>query len=166
MQPFVIDRKIDFKDVRLVDASGNFHKSIFVGTARDMAKYVNLDLVCFNNPEKEQLALCKIIDYGKWKYHNDKILKKEKLQKISSKEVHFSPVIDDHDAEHKVKRIKEFLQEGHEVILIMRFKGIQKRHFSIGSDRMNEIVAMCSEYGEVVNDKKMDNQIIVHFKKK
>jgi len=167
MQPFVINRRTDFKYIRLIDSTEKFHNSIFVGEARDMARDVKLDLVCFNRPEGRKLALCKIIDWGKWKYNHDKAKKKEQsVHKHTVKEVRFSPVIGDHDIGHKIKQINSFLKEGDEVLVTMRFKGIQKRNYSLGEERMNQIVGLCEEYGEVVNRKKTGNQIVVRLKQK
>jgi len=166
MQPFVIKRRTDFKDVRLVDSNGKFHESIFVGKARDMARDVNLDLVCFDLPNGKDLALCKIIDYGKWKYQNDKAKKKDNNHhKPTVKEIRFSPVISDHDIKHKLKQVDDFLDEGDEVLLTMRFRGIQRRNFALGEERMNEIVGMCKEHGEEVHRKKSHNQIVVRLRK-
>lgn len=165
MQPFVIDKKTDFKYIRLVDEQENFHDKIFVGDARTRATMMGLSLVCFALPEKDKLALCKIIDYGKWKYHNDKIKKKEQSHKKTTvKELRFSPVISDHDIEHKLKQVKEFLDDGDEVIFSMKFKGIQRRQFALGEERMNEIVGMCRQFGEEVNRKKVDNTIAVRLR--
>jgi len=165
MQPFVIKRKTDFKYVRLIDVSNAFIEKVFVGDARDKAKDAGLDLVCFNLPERDKFALCKIIDYGKWKYYNEKTKKKDQSSnKQAVKEVRFSPVIGDHDVEHKLKQVFEFLENGDEVLFSMRFKGVQKRNFRIGEDRMNEIVDMCQGRGEVVHRKRTGSQIMVRLK--
>jgi translation initiation factor IF-3 len=167
MQPFIINWKTDFKYTRMVDSDNNYHDKIFVGTARDMAREAGMDLVCFSKPESGNLALCKIIDYGKWKYKNDKAKKKESNRnKKVVKELRFSPVISDHDIGHKLKQVSEFLAEGDEVILTMMFKGIQKRNFSLGEERMDEIIKMCSEFGEQTHKKKTNNQIMVRLKQK
>ena len=166
MQPYIVSKKDRFSNIRLIDASEKYHQSIFVRDAEDMAYKSGLNLVCFSLPNKDSLPLCKIIDYGKWKYSNEKVLKKEKLQnKHCVKEIRFSPVISENDISHKVKQISEFLNEGDEVILTMRFKGVQKRNFKIGEDKMNDIITLCKEYGEEDSRKRTDNQIAVRFKK-
>ena len=166
MQPFVINRRTDFRNVDLVDDKNNYHESIFVGKARDMAVESGLDLVCFKSPEKGKLALCKIVDYGKWLYRQKKIQKQESnVNKHIVKEIRFSPVISDHDIEHKVKQVGEFLSDGDEVLLTMRFKGIHNRHKEVGLEKMNQIVSMCLVHGEEVHRKSVDNQIVVRLKK-
>ncbi|GAG36116.1 unnamed protein product, partial [marine sediment metagenome] len=147
MQPFVINRRTEFRNIRLIDENKGFYDSIFIVKAKDMAKNAGLDLVCFNKPERNKLALCKIIDYGKWKYSQKKDLKKQQqLTRHSVKEVRFSPVIGQHDIEHKLKQVKEFICEGDEVLLTMRFKGIHRRHQDLGLEKMDDIVAMCTSY--------------------
>lgn len=165
MQPFIIDRRTEFKYIRLIDENQNFHDKVFVGDARAKADEIGLSLVCFNYPDKNNLALCKIIDYGKWKYQQEKSHKKEQsVHKTVVKEIRFSPVISDNDVEHKINQVREFLREGDEVILSMRFKGIHKRLMTIGSEKMNEIVKMCNEYGEEVSRKSAGFQIMVRLK--
>ena len=68
MEPFVINRRMDFSRTRLIDSKGNFHKSIGIGDAKQMAGEYGLSLVCFSLPSKEKMALCKIVDYGRKHY--------------------------------------------------------------------------------------------------
>ena len=78
-EPFVIDSTTSpepFTFTKLVDEEGTFHQSINVSAALSRAKIAGLDLVCFNEPSGELTALCKIINYGKWKYQVEKAKKK------------------------------------------------------------------------------------------
>jgi len=76
-----------------------------------------------------------------------------------------SPVISDHDVEHKLKQAKEFLEDGDDVILVMKIKGRQRAHLDVAELRMNEIVAKCSEYGTEVQRKKNPGLITVRMVK-
>ena len=78
----------------------------------------------------------------------------------------FSPVISNHDVEHKIKQVISFLDENDDVVLSMRLKGRQRAHFDIAETRMNEIVALCSEHGSVVSIKKTSSMINVRMGKK
>lgn len=165
MNPFVITRRVDFKFTRLIDSQNCFHDKIYIGEAKTMARNDGLDLVCFNLPKGNKPALCKIIDYGKWKYSNDK--KKKKDQKVNKhvvKEIRFSPVISDHDVEHKIKQIKEFLEDGSEVMIAMRFKGIQKRLFQEGENIINSIINSLKNLGEENFRKKSNHMILVRLR--
>jgi translation initiation factor IF-3 len=145
-----------------VDENQNYHQSISVQDARRMAQDAGKDLVCFNKPGKKEIALCKIIDFGKWKYYNDKQKKKKgNTGKKNTKEVRFSPNISDHDIEHKLKHVMEFIEDGDDVLFSMRLKGRERAHFGNAEERMNDIVAMCSEYCSEISRRKSSNMIIV-----
>lgn len=158
--PFIV-KYVDFSITRLVDAEKNYHSEIGIGEAKKMAQEASLDLVCFNNPEHGNLALCKIIDFGKWKYSSEKKKKKEKVGKKITKEIRLSPVISDHDVEHKIKHVKEFIEDGNDVLFSMRLKGRQRVHYKEAEERMDEIIAMCSEYSKETSRKKSSNMIAV-----
>jgi translation initiation factor IF-3 len=166
MQPFIINKRTNFSIVKLIDHNETFHDKIYILDAIKKATDVGLDLVCFQLPSNDQLALCKIINYGKWKYHDDKSKKKSNSKVTPEvKEIRFTPVIGDNDVDHKLKQVFEFLEGGHEVVMVMQFKGIYRRHFDIGEERMQFILDKCKGIGEVSNYKKMNNQIIVRIKK-
>lgn len=153
------------KHTKLVDHLGNFHDKFEINEAQKIARENSLDLVCFNKPGKnDELGFCKIIDFGKWKYSEEKKKKKNNVHKNVKKEIRFSPLITDHDIEHKMKQVKEFLEDGDEVTLSMRLKGRQKAYYKEAEQRLNEIVATCEE-AEEVNRNKSSNMINVRIKK-
>jgi translation initiation factor IF-3 len=142
--PFVV-KYANFNITRLVDNAQNYHEKISMGEAKKIAQDCGLDLVCFNEPQDGQLALCKVIDYGKWKYQNEKDKKKQnKVNKKETKEIQFSPVIDTGDIQHKVKHANEFLEEGNDVVLVMKLHGRQKVHHKEAEQKFNEIIKMCN----------------------
>ena len=165
-EPFVV-KNAQFPTIRLVDEIGTFHQSISTYDALTKAKISNLDLVCFNEPEDSKLALCKIIDFGKWKYNFDKSKKKaEKQQQHETKEVWFSPSISSHDIEHKVKQIKRFIEEGHNVVINMQIKTSMNRHIAPVHEKTNEIMSICSEFSKELSRKQTDNRIYITLSKK
>jgi len=163
--PFVVNY-VNFSTTRLVDAEHNYHSEIGIGEAKKKAQEAGLDLVCFSMPERGGLALCKIIDFGKWKYSEEKKKKKDKTGKKITKEIRLSPVIGEHDVEHKVKHVKEFIEEGDDVLFTMKLKGRQRVHFDEAEKRMDEIVALCSDYCKEISRKKSSNMIIVRVSAK
>lgn len=165
MQPFVINYA-DFMETNLVDVDGTFKTKVRISLAKTLAKEAGLDLVCFNKPSGNNPALCKIIDYGKWKYQQEKIEKKERQgSKKETKEVKFTPVIDKHDVEHKVRQIKEFLADGDDVLVTMRFKGIHHRLKNEGKRIVNEIMESCKEVGKELHRKQDNDNISVRMVK-
>jgi len=139
--PFIVNR-ITFPQTKLVDEEGNFHEEVKVKIALKRAKELGLDLVCFDLPrDRKQLPLCKILDFGKFKYRQDKKDKKIKNeQKHHDKEIRLTPVIDDHDVEHKMNQVLDFLEEEDDVTISMKFKGRHKKLWDIGEKRVNNIL--------------------------
>ena len=150
-------RYVDFFETKLVDSTGQFHNSIRIKEAKDMAREAGLDLICFSKPDirTKELGLCKIIDFGKWKYEDGKKRKKEiQSRKKQTKEVRFSPHIEDNDVEHKVKQINEFLDEGDDVVLTMKVFGRDRSHLDLAEEKMNKIAAMCLAHGKETGRKR------------
>lgn len=152
-QPFVVSR-VTFKFARIVDAEGQYHKSVPVWDAKKKAEDLGLQLVCFSPPSGNELALCKIIDFGKWKYTNDKQQKKIlQEQKHGTKEVRLSAQISENDISHKVRHAREFLEEGQTVILFLKVTGRDLQHMSLSENKMSEVISQLSDIGKVVSRK-------------
>ena len=98
--------------------------------------------------------VCKVMDYGKFRFERDKREKeaKKKQQTIELKEIQLSCRIDTHDFETKAKHAVRFLKEGNKVRGVMKFKGSEMSHMSIGKEGLEKFEAACSEFGTV--DKK------------
>jgi translation initiation factor IF-3 len=165
MEPFVVNR-ITFEYTRLVGVNEQFNPSIKTYDAKLLAQRERLDLVCFAVPKNRDMALCKIMDYGKWKYHHDKEIKRQlRESKKETKEIRLSPNIGEHDISHKVKQAKEFLERGDHVILEMVLTGRQKQFFDLANIKMNEIVSMFGNSGKEVTRKRSNDTIVVHLSK-
>lgn len=163
--PFIV-HYINFDTIRLLDQNGQFQNQVKTIDAQKIAKDAGLDLVCFNRPEGDQLAFCKIIDFNKWKYQQERARKKEqKNSRKENKEMRFSPVIEDHDIEHKMRQVNGFLDEGDDVTLTMRLYGRERLHFSDAEEKMNLIVSHCNGHGKEVSRKKTEDLIIVRMVK-
>lgn len=165
--PFVVNPKyVNFEFTKLVDDKKVYHNQIKTVDACKLAQDIGLNLVCFNRPTEKDLAFCKIIDFNKWKYEDEKNRKKmERQNRKQNKEIRLSPVIDDHDIEHKMRQANEFLDEGDDVTLTMKLKGREKAHFSEAESKMNKIVLMASGHGKEVSRKKNESMIIVQLTK-
>jgi len=162
--PFIINHA-NFTNLKLLDEKNVFHNNAHISEAKQMAKDVGLDLVCFSEPSGNELAFCKILDYGKWKYTEEKKNKKlKKESKKQSKEIRFSPLIDDGDIGHKIKRAEGFLDQNLDVVFAMRLKGRQRGRFKEAEEKLNSIIAMC-ENAEEVSRRKNGNGIIVRLTK-
>lgn len=127
-----INRQISAEKIRLVGADGEMVGVVSVREGLAAAEAAGLDLVEVS-PNAEP-PVCKVLDYGKWRYHEQKKLqearKKQKI--IQIKEVKLRPGIDPHDLGIKLKAVEKFLAEGDKVKFTLRFRGREMAHQDIG----------------------------------
>lgn len=135
-----INNQIRVPQVRLVLEDGTSPGIVSTWDALQKAKNANLDLVEIN--PKAVPPVCKILDYGKFKYEEKKKLQAaKKTQKISDlKEISFRPNTDEHDLEHKLKLAKGFLADGDKVKFSIRFRGREMAHPEIGKEKLDWII--------------------------
>ncbi len=135
-----INEQIRVREVRLIDDDGGQKGIIPILEAMRMAKEAGLDLV--EVAPQANPPVCKILDYGKFKFEQEKKIrdskKKQKLQKM--KEIRMQPKIDDHDLDFKSKHVLEFLGEGNKVKVTVRFRGRELAHTERGLDVLNEVL--------------------------
>ena len=120
--------------LRLVDERGDMVGVVTRNEALDMAADAGLDLV--EIAPNADPPVCKILDFGKYKYEEQKkkneAKKKQKI--IEVKEVKFRPSIDDHDYDVKMRSMQKFIGEGDKVKVTMRFRGRELAHQELGMD--------------------------------
>ncbi|GIX43381.1 MAG: translation initiation factor IF-3 [Leptospiraceae bacterium] len=154
-----INNQIRAPEVRLV-IEGQGAKIVSIQEALRIAEEMGLDLVEVS-PNQDP-PVCKIMDYGKWKFEQNK-KKKEQQKKqhiIEVKELKLTPQIGEHDYQIKLKKAIEFLEEGNKVKINLRFKGRQLAHPELGMEIVNRIINDTSEYGNVEVPPKLDGRII------
>jgi len=123
-----------------------------------MADDAGLDLVEISpnaNP-----PVCKIMDYGKYKYEQQKreseARKKQKV--IEVKEIKFRPGTDTHDYEVKMRSVLKFLQNGDKVKITLRFRGREMAHQDLGRELLHRVAEDVKETGKVENMPKMEGR--------
>ena len=129
--------------------------------AQRMAENRGLDLVEITpnaNP-----PVCKIMDYGKFKYEESIRAKQQrKAQKATQvKEIKFHPGTDVGDLEHKLRQIRSFLADGNKVRLSLQFRGRENAHRDVGEDKIAEVLGMLQGECHVEQAPKTDGRI--HF---
>lgn len=134
------NEQIRVREVRLIDEVGEQRGVLPTVEALRMARELGMDLVEIapqSNP-----PVCKILDYGKFKFEQEKKLKdNRKHQKIVKiKEVRMQPKIDDHDLDFKSKHVKGFLEEGNKVKVTIRFRGRELAHTEIGEEVLKSVL--------------------------
>ena len=144
-----INEDIKAKEVRVIGPEGETLGVMPTNAALNAAYEQGYDLVLMA-PQAEP-PVCRIMDYGKYRFERDKKEKeaKKKQQIIELKEIQLSCRIDTHDFETKLRHAKRFLTDGNKVRVVMRFKGREMSHVSIGQEIMTKFQEACSELGNV-----------------
>jgi translation initiation factor IF-3 len=146
-----INEQIRVREVRLIREEGEQQGIMPTQAALEIARSLGLDLV--EVAPQAAPPVVKILDYGKFKFENEKKVrdskKKQKLLKL--KEIRMQPKIDEHDMDFKSKHVKEFLAEGNKVKVTIRFRGRELAHTELGLDVLNDVLKRIE--GEYVMDK-------------
>jgi translation initiation factor IF-3 len=140
-----INERIDVPEVRLVDEDGEMVGVVSTAEARRRADEVGLDLVEVS--PTAQPPVCKILDYGKFKYEAQKKANaaRKKQHVVDVKEIKMRPNIDDNDYNTKMKKVHAFLEEGDKVKVTMRFRGRELAHQDIA---MRVLIRVRDEVGD------------------
>ncbi|MBR2922430.1 MAG: translation initiation factor IF-3 [Alphaproteobacteria bacterium] len=135
-----INEEITAKQVRLIDEKGENQGIVSISQALEMADSAELDLIEIS-PQATP-PVCKILDYGKYKYEMQKRkAEAKKNQKVvETKELKLRPMIETHDYEVKLKQAKKFLAEGNKVKFTMRYKGREMSANNLGKEILDRIV--------------------------
>lgn len=144
-----VNDQIRISPVRLISDENEQLGVIALDDAKRMAREAGLDLVEVS--AQSSPPVCRIMDYGKWKYQQ-----KKKEQKASSnstkstlKGVRLRPKIDKHDLEIKVNKAREFLDDHNKVQFVMLFRGREMAHRDLGLKSMNDICEMLGDISKI-----------------
>lgn len=121
-----INQSIRAAQVLLIDQDGKNLGSISTREALKMAQDAGLDLVEVNQGKSG--SVCRIMDYGKWRYEQTKKVKKNTYHKKTTKEMNFRPTTGENDLKYRAKQVDKFLETGNKVKLVVKFKGREKAH--------------------------------------
>jgi len=126
--------------------------------ALDLAREKGLDLV--EVAPNAEPPVCKIMDYGKYKYQQSKRAQEAKKRQtvIQVKEVKVRPKIEEHDLQFKLKNIRKFLDERNKIKVSMIFRGREIAHTSIGVQVLNRIAEEIGEEGVVEQSPKLEGR--------
>ncbi|MGG3853130.1 translation initiation factor IF-3 [Caldifermentibacillus hisashii] len=154
----MVNEGIRAREVRLIDANGEQLGIKSKIEALEIAARRNLDLVLVAPNAKPPVA--RIMDYGKFRFEQQKKEKEaRKNQKvISIKEVRFSPTIDEHDFNTKLRNARKFLEKGDKVKASLRFKGRAITHKEIGQKVLDRLAAECSDIAVIESKPKMEGR--------
>ena len=155
----LVNEEIKLKEVRVVGVDGEAIGIMSSDDALQMAYDKGYDLVLM--APQAQPPVCRIMDYGKFRYEKEKKEKDIKKNKpIELKEIQLSCRIDTHDFETKARHAQKFLSSGNKVRVVMRFKGREMSHIAIGQELMQKFIDACSELGAVDKAPVLDGRIL------
>ncbi|MBO6854394.1 MAG: translation initiation factor IF-3 [Marivivens sp.] len=158
--PRVNDR-IRGTEIRLIGAEGENVGVVSPERALALAEEAGLDLVEIS--PNATPPVCKIMDYGKYKYETQKkeaeARKKQKI--IEVKEVKFRPTTDTHDYDVKMRNVFKFLEHGDKVKVTLRFRGREMAHQDLGRQLLERVAEDIKELGKVDNMPKMEGRQMV-----
>ena len=143
------NEQIIASQVRVISSTGKQLGILSIREALNHAEDEGFDLVEVSPDAKP--PVCKIIDYGKLKYKEQKSKKeaKKKQKTFEVKEIKMRPGINKHDYDVKIKALSKFIKDGNKVKISMRFRGREMEHQNIGINLLNKITEQVSEYAKL-----------------
>jgi translation initiation factor IF-3 len=147
--------------VRLVKEDGSMFGVAPIRDALRMAEEAGLDLVEIS-PNADP-PVCKILDFGKWKYQEEKKKNaaRKKQRVIEVKEIKLRPGIDAHDFEIKMRSMTRFLEEGDKVKVTLRFRGREMAHQELGTRLLNRVKDDTTKMAKIESEPRMEGRQMV-----
>ena len=166
-QELPINGQIRAKDVQLISDQGEKLGIVPISRALELAGEKKLDLVLVS-PNAE-VPVCKIMNYGKYKFEQAKKEKEaKKKQKVQeTKELRITPNIEEHDFGFKAKNARRFLEDGNKVKITVRFRGRELNNTKMGEDVLNQFITALEDISVVEKKPKLEgkNMFIILAKK-
>lgn len=154
----IVNERIRFPEVLVIGPNGESLGKMSRFEAYKKAEEYDLDLLCVAPQCKP--PVCKIINYGKYRFEAQKKAKEAKKNQkiIEIKEVQLSPQIGQHDIETKVKAAIKFLEDGNKVKVGVRFKGRQMSHPEVGDEVLNKFLEYVKDYAVIEKKPVLDGR--------
>ncbi|MBO8164412.1 MAG: translation initiation factor IF-3 [Brevibacillus sp.] len=157
----LVNEAIRAREVRLIGPDGNQMGVVPFREALRIAQDANLDLV--NVAPTAKPPVCRIMDYGKYKYEQAKKEKEARRNQkiIELKEVRFSSNIEEHDFQTKLRNVRKFLQDEDKVKCSIRFRGREITHAEIGQQVLERLASLCEDIAVVERKPKIDGRSMI-----
>ena len=154
----MINEQIRDREVRVVSANGEQLGIMSSRDAMKLAQEAELDLVKI--APKAQPPVCKIIDYGKYKYEQTRKEKeaKKKQKTVEIKEVRMSPNIDTNDLNTKINNAKKFLVKGNKVKVTLRFRGREMAHVQTSKHILDDFAETLKDIASIEKPPKLEGR--------
>ncbi len=156
-----MNEQIRDKEIRLVGEDGEQLGIMSAKDALKMAKEANLDLVKIAPTAKP--PVCKIVDYGKYRYEQARREKeaKKKQKTTEVKEIQLSPNIDVNDLTTKANQARKFLEKGNKVKVALRFRGREMAHMATGKEVLDTFLEKVSDVAVVEKPAKLEGRSMI-----
>ena len=157
----MLNEQIRDKEIRLVGEDGEQLGIMSAKDALKMAKEAGLDLVKIAPTAKP--PVCKIVDYGKYRYEQARREKEaKKKQKVTEvKEIHLSPNIDVNDLTTKANQARKFVEKGNKVKVALRFRGREMAHMATGKEVLDTFFEKLSDVAVVEKPAKLEGRSMI-----
>ena len=166
-QELPINGQIKAKEVQLISDNGEKLGMLPIARALEIAEEKKLDLVLVS--PNAQVPVCKIMNYGKYKFEQAKKEKEaKKKQKVQeTKELRITPNIEEHDFGFKAKNAKKFIEDGNKVKITVRFRGRELNNVKMGENVLNDFAKELEDIAVVEKAPKLEgkNMFIILAKK-
>ena len=158
-----INEEILDKEIRVIGDDGEQLGIMSAEAAMKIAEEKELDLVKISPMAKP--PVCKIMDYGKYRFEQSKREKEAKKNQrvMEVKEIRMSPSIDTNDLNTKIKNAMKFLNDGNRVKVTVRFRGREMAHTNLGEKLLMDFAASCSEIAGMEKNPKLEGRFMAMF---
>ena len=159
----MINEQIRDREVRLIDENGHMVGIVSAKEAQKLAREAELDLVKISPNAKP--PVCKIIDYGKYKYEMARKEKeaKKKQKTIEIKEVRLSPNIEENDLKTKANNARKFITKGDRVKVTLRFRGREMAHINSSKHVLDDFANLLSDVAVIDKAPKLEGRNMTMF---
>lgn len=156
-----VNDEIRLPEIQLIDHEGTNHGIIATDEAKAIAAEAGLDLVEISPNQRP--PVCKILDYGKFKYISQKKAAeaRKKQKTVDVKEVKMRPNIDTHDYDVKMRNARRFVEDGDKVKMTMRFRGREMAHQELGLEVLFKVRDQLGDISKVEHDPKMEGRQMI-----
>ncbi|MEA5467447.1 MULTISPECIES: translation initiation factor IF-3 [unclassified Spirulina] len=158
-----INERIRYPNIRLIDTDGGQLGIVTSEEGRRLAEEKELDLVLVS--DKSDPPVCRIMDYGKYKFEQEKRAKeaRKKQHTADVKEVKMRYKIEEHDYQVRVNNAQRFLKSGDKVKATITFKGREIQHSNLAKELLNRMAEDLKDFGELQQAPKQEGRNMIMF---
>jgi len=155
-----VNEMIRVREVRVISPEGEQLGILPIEEALALARDRDLDLV--EVAPNERPPVCRIMDFGKYKYQQAKRSQEAKKRQrvIQTKEIKMRPKTEEHDYQFKMRHARRFLEEGHKVKVSLLFRGREMDHVDLGQRMLDRIIVDCKDISAVEQQPRLEGQTL------